>query len=227
MLHSVVMTAERRAENVWKKVLTQARQDKPQDEQTPEEPACIRRPETDQCFGAPTGLPSGRTRLPRSQGSKGGKPLELWTEQDSLNEIERGPHKRCHPLFGLHRRVRLPRLYLGKGCMDESGCSCLPLVSSSPRPFHVPLPLQRTRALCAPSQNVPVHPRCIKVDTSQCCPLCKEKKKLLCLHVRRCRCEPSGEVLCSVASLPSDGVCGPGVRAGTSAVPSARLICTY
>ncbi|XP_006754085.1 PREDICTED: brorin [Myotis davidii] len=100
-----------------------------------------------------------------------------------------------------------------------------------------------------------LHPRCVHVDTSQCCPQCKERKNYCEFRGRtyqtleefavspceRCRCEASGEVLCSVSACPQtecvdpvyepDQCCpicknGPNCFAETAVIPAGREVKT-
>lgn len=191
MLHSVVMTAEvlfvlgflmcgiqcnpiAASRERLEKVLTQARQDKPQDEQTPEEPLVYDAQKQINALGP------NRTALranpgSQSQGSKGGKPLELWTEQDSLNEIDEGPTSDVTLSLDSIDEYAYPD-YRGKGCMDESGFVFAIGEQFTPGPSTCPCLCTDEGPMCAKPECPKVHPRCIKVDTSQCCPLCKEKK---------------------------------------------------
>ncbi|XP_010765125.1 brorin, partial [Notothenia coriiceps] len=229
MLHSVVMTAEvlfvlgflmcgiqcnpiAASRERLEKVLTQARQDKPQDEQTPEEPLGYDAQKQINALGP------NRTALrtnPGSQGSKGGKPLELWTEQDSLNQIDEGPTSDVTLSLDSIDEYAYPD-YRGKGCMDESGFVFAIGEQFTPGPSTCPCLCTDEGPMCTKPECPKVHPRCIKVDTSQCCPLCKEKKNYCEFRGKiytslqefkvspceKCRCEPSGEVLCSVAACP-------------------------
>ncbi|KAK1905055.1 Brorin [Dissostichus eleginoides] len=231
MLHSVVMTAEvlfvlgflmcgiqcnpiAASRERMEKVLTQARQDKDQDEQTPEEPLGYDAQKQINALGP------NRTALrtnpgSQSQGSKGGKPLELWTEQDSLNQIDEGPTSDVTLSLDSIDEYAYPD-YRGKGCMDESGFVFAIGEQFTPGPSTCPCLCTDEGPMCTKPECPKVHPRCIKVDTSQCCPLCKEKKNYCEFRGKiyaslqefkvspceKCRCEPSGEVLCSVAACP-------------------------
>ncbi|KAJ4948108.1 hypothetical protein JOQ06_019648 [Pogonophryne albipinna] len=191
MLHSVVMTAEvifvlgflmcgiqcnpiAASRERLEKVLTQARQDKPQDEQTPEEPLGYDAQKQINALG-PNRTALRTNPSSQSQGSKGGKPLELWTEQDSLNEIDEGPTSDVTLSLDSIDEYAYPD-YRGKGCMDESGFVFAIGEQFTPGPSTCPCLCTDEGPMCANPECPKVHPRCIKVDTSQCCPLCKEKK---------------------------------------------------
>ena len=66
--------------------------------------------------------------------------------------------------------------YRGKGCMDESGFVFAIGEQFTPGPSTCPCLCTDEGPLCTKPECPKVHPRCIKVDTSQCCPLCREKK---------------------------------------------------
>uniref|UniRef100_A0A8C6LND2 von Willebrand factor C domain containing 2 n=1 Tax=Nothobranchius furzeri TaxID=105023 RepID=A0A8C6LND2_NOTFU len=66
--------------------------------------------------------------------------------------------------------------YRGKGCMDESGFVFAIGEEFTPGPSTCPCLCTDEGPLCNQPECPKVHPRCIKVDTSQCCPLCREKK---------------------------------------------------
>ncbi|XP_054983262.1 brorin isoform X2 [Sorex araneus] len=66
--------------------------------------------------------------------------------------------------------------YRGKGCVDESGFVYAIGEKFAPGPSACPCLCTEEGPLCAPPECPPLHPRCIHVDTSQCCPQCKERK---------------------------------------------------
>ncbi|KAK5882058.1 hypothetical protein CesoFtcFv8_020685 [Champsocephalus esox] len=275
MLHSVVMTAEvlfvlgflmcgiqcnpiAASRERLEKVLTQARQDKPQDEQTPEEPLVYDAQKQINALGP------NRTALWTNPGSQSQGSKELWTEQDSLNEIDEGPTSDVTLSLDSIDEYAYPD-YRGKGCMDESGFVFAIGEQFTPGPSTCPCLCTDEGPMCAKPECPKVHPRCIKVDTSQCCPLCKEKKNYCEFRGKiyaslqefkvspceKCRCEPSGEVLCSVAACPQTEcvdpeyepeqccpICktGPNCYADTSVIPAGREVkidecticyCTY
>ncbi|KAG9335613.1 hypothetical protein JZ751_004378, partial [Albula glossodonta] len=104
--------------------------------------------------------------------------------------------------------------YRGKGCVDESGFVFGVGEKFTPGPSTCPCLCTEEGPLCAKPDCPKVHPRCIRVDTSQCCPQCKEKKNYCEFRGKvyrslqefkvsaceKCRCEANGEVLCTVAA---------------------------
>ncbi|XP_073338303.1 brorin [Pagrus major] len=290
MLHSVAMTAEvlfvlgvlmsgaqcnpiatlPASRERLERVLTQAREDKHQDKQAPEEPlgygAQQQQPEEINVLG-PNRTAVSRTRPnlnSQTRGSKGGKSQELWSEQDSLNQIDEGPTSDVTLSLDAIDEYAYPD-YRGKGCMDESGFVFAIGEQFTPGPSTCPCLCTDEGPLCTKPECPKVHPRCIKVDTSQCCPQCKEKKNYCEFRGKiyasleefkvspceKCRCEPSGEVLCSVAACPQtecvdpeyepDQCCpicktGPNCYADTAVIPAGREVkidecticyCTY
>lgn len=66
--------------------------------------------------------------------------------------------------------------YRGKGCMDETGFVFAIGDTFTPGPSACPCVCTDEGPLCAKPECPKLHPRCLRVDTSQCCPQCKEKK---------------------------------------------------
>lgn len=107
------------------------------------------------------------------QGPKGGKSQELWPETDRLNQIDEGPTSDVAlSLDAIDEYAD----YRGKGCMDENGFVFAIGEQFTPGPSTCPCLCTDEGPLCSKPDCPKVHPRCIKVDTSQCCPQCKEKK---------------------------------------------------
>ncbi|KAJ8402818.1 hypothetical protein AAFF_G00364900 [Aldrovandia affinis] len=155
--------------------------------------------------------------------------------------------------------------YRGKGCVDESGFVFSIGEKFTPGPSTCPCLCTEEGPLCARPDCPKVHPRCMRVDTSQCCPQCKEKKNYCEFRGKvyrslqefkvsaceKCRCEPNGEVLCTVAACAQtecvdpeydpDQCCpickrGPNCFADNSVIPAGREVkidecticyCTY
>ncbi|XP_048418550.1 brorin isoform X2 [Stegostoma tigrinum] len=103
--------------------------------------------------------------------------------------------------------------YRGKGCMDENGFVYEIGEEFTPGPAACPCVCTEDGPLCVKPECPSLHPRCIRVDTSRCCPECKEMKtycefrekkykqleEFVVSPCEKCRCEPNGEVHCSVA----------------------------
>ncbi|XP_043364591.1 brorin isoform X3 [Dermochelys coriacea] len=66
--------------------------------------------------------------------------------------------------------------YRGKGCVDESGFVYAIGEKFTPGPSACPCLCTDEGPLCIQPECPRLHPRCIHVDTSQCCPQCKERK---------------------------------------------------
>lgn len=112
---------------------------------------------------------------PQRKGGKVGTSQEpLWSEQD--NQIDEGP---TGDSVGLSQEAideyAYPD-YRGKGCIDESGFVFAIGEQFTPGPSACPCLCTDEGPLCSKPECPRVHPRCIRVDTSQCCPLCKERK---------------------------------------------------
>lgn len=129
---------------------------------------------------------SNRTSVNRSRpnsssqklaGSKGGKASqELWEEQEGgLSRVDEGPTSETNLSLDAIDEYAYPD-YRGKGCMDESGFVFAIGEKFTPGPSTCPCLCTDEGPLCAKPECPKVHPRCIRVDTSQCCPECKEKK---------------------------------------------------
>lgn len=200
MLHSVAMTAEVLfvlgflmsttlcnpiatlpvSRDRLERVLTQAREDKHQEKEAPEEPleyAAQQRLEEINAVGLNrTNLNHARPNFSSlTRESKGGKTQELLSEQDTLNRIDEEPTSDVTLSLDAIDEYAYPD-YRGKGCMDESGFVFAIGEQFTPGPSTCPCLCTDEGPLCTKPECPKVHPRCIKVDTSQCCPLCKEKK---------------------------------------------------
>lgn len=154
------------------KALFQAREDKHQDQQAAGGYGAQQRLEEINVSGP------NRTAVSRARpdfSSKGGKPEESWSIQDSLNQIDEGPTSDVALSLDAIDEYAYPD-YRGKGCMDESGFVFAIGEQFTPGPSTCPCLCTDEGPLCTKPECPKVHPRCIKVDTSQCCPLCKEKK---------------------------------------------------
>lgn len=197
MLHSVAMTAEvlfvlgvlmnsaqcnpivtlPASRERLERVLFQAREDKPQDNQAAEGYGAKQQLEEINALGPNrTAVSQARPNFSsQTQVSKGDKPQELWNEQESLNQIDEGPTSDVTLSLDAIDEYAYPD-YRGKGCMDESGFVFAIGEQFTPGPSTCPCLCTDEGPLCTKPECPKVHPRCIKVDTSQCCPLCKEKK---------------------------------------------------
>ncbi|KFO61851.1 Brorin, partial [Corvus brachyrhynchos] len=145
--------------------------------------------------------------------------------------------------------------YRGKGCVDESGFVYAIGEKFAPGPSACPCLCTEEGPLCIQPECPRLHPRCIHVDTTQCCPQCKERKnycefrgktyqtleEFMVSPCERCRCEGNGEVLCTVSACPQtecvdpvyepDQCCpicknGPNCFAETLVIPAGREVKT-
>ncbi|XP_030407325.1 brorin [Gopherus evgoodei] len=145
--------------------------------------------------------------------------------------------------------------YRGKGCVDESGFVYAIGEKFTPGPSACPCLCTDEGPLCIQPECPRLHPRCIHVDTSQCCPQCKERKnycefrgktyqtleEFMVSPCEKCRCEANGEVLCTVSACPQtecvdpvyepDQCCpicknGPNCFAETTIIPAGREVKT-
>lgn len=171
------------------RVLTQARGDKQQHKQGPEEDhVAQRRLEETNALG----LNRTTSSLARpdfsslTQGSKDRKSPELRSEQD--RQTDEGPTSDITQSLDAIDEYAYPD-YRGKGCMDENGFVFAIGEQFTPGPSTCPCLCTDEGPMCTKPECPKVHPRCIKVDTSQCCPLCREKKN---------HCEFRGNVYASL-----------------------------
>lgn len=189
---------------------------------------------------------------------------EVWSEQDTIE----APPTSDVSLDTLDVSVETLEDYpdyRGKGCMDENGFVFAIGEEFSPGPSACPCLCTNEGPECSKPECPRVHPRCVRVDTTQCCPLCTERKnhcefrgqeyatleEFKVSPCESCRCEPSGEVLCSVSACPQtecvdpeyepDQCCpicktGPNCYADTAVIPAGREVkiddcticyCTY
>ncbi|XP_060103757.1 brorin isoform X1 [Heteronotia binoei] len=145
--------------------------------------------------------------------------------------------------------------YRGKGCVDESGFVYAIGEKFTPGPSACPCLCTEEGPLCIQPECPRLHPRCIHVDTSQCCPQCKERKnycefrgktyqtleEFMVSPCEKCRCEANGEVVCTVSACPQtdcvdpvyepDQCCpicknGPNCFAETTVIPAGREVKT-
>ncbi|XP_063158028.1 brorin [Candoia aspera] len=145
--------------------------------------------------------------------------------------------------------------YRGKGCVDESGFVYAIGEKFTPGPSACPCLCTEEGPLCIQPECPRLHPRCIHVDTTQCCPQCKERKnycdfrgkiyqtleEFMVSPCEKCRCEANGEVVCTVSACPQtdcvdpvyepDQCCpicknGPNCFAETMVIPAGREVKT-
>ncbi|NXD13359.1 VWC2 protein, partial [Nothocercus nigrocapillus] len=145
--------------------------------------------------------------------------------------------------------------YRGKGCVDESGFVYAIGKKFAPGPSACPCLCTEEGPLCMQPECPRLHPRCVHVDTTQCCPQCKERKnycdfrgktyqtleEFMVSPCEKCRCEANGEVLCTVSACPQtecvdpvyepDQCCpicknGPNCFAETLVIPAGREVKT-
>lgn len=113
---------------------------------------------------------------PLRRGSKlQGKTLEAWGEQESLKQTEETLTEEANASLDATDEYAYPD-YRGKGCMDETGFVFAIGEKFTPGPSTCPCLCTDEGPLCAQPECPKLHPRCLRVDTSQCCPQCKEKK---------------------------------------------------
>lgn len=183
------------------RVLTLAGEDKHQDKQTPQTLlgyGAQQQPKEINILGTNKTVQGGSRTNSTPRGSKGGKSQELWSEQDNLNQIDEGPTSDVTLSLDAIDEYAYPD-YRGKGCMDESGFVFAIGEEFTPGPSTCPCLCTDEGPLCAKPECPKVHPRCIKVDTSQCCPQCKEKKNY---------CEFRGKVYASLEEFKVSSLTG-------------------
>ncbi|XP_069816475.1 brorin [Dendropsophus ebraccatus] len=145
--------------------------------------------------------------------------------------------------------------YRGKGCVDESGFVYAIGEKFTPGPSACPCRCTEEGPLCIQPECPRLHPRCVQVDNTQCCPQCKEKRnycefrgkiyqsleEFMVSPCEKCRCDPNGEVMCTVSACPQtecvdpvyepDQCCpicknGPNCFAESVVIPAGREIKT-
>ena len=123
----------------------------------------------------------GRARPSWSPQRRGPKPQsgsqeQPWGERDSLKQTDDGPTSEPNDVsMDPIDEYAFPD-YRGKGCMDETGFVFAIGDTFAPGPSTCPCVCTDEGPMCAKPECPKLHPRCLRVDTSQCCPQCKEKK---------------------------------------------------
>lgn len=211
-----------------------------------------------------------RSNLDRARTKADSGPEEVWSEQETISRAEEAPPTADVSVETLEAAVSVETLaeypdYRGKGCMDENGFVFAIGEEFSPGPASCPCLCTDEGPECPKPECPRVHPRCVRLDTTQCCPLCAERRNYCQFRGEQyatleefkvspcesCRCEPSGEVLCSVSACPQtecvdpeyepDQCCpicktGPNCYADTAVIPAGREVkiddcticyCTY
>ncbi|CAL8284489.1 unnamed protein product [Arctogadus glacialis] len=97
-----------------------------------------------------------------------------WSERD--NRIDEGPTGDRADLSQEAIDEYAYPDYRGKGCMDESGFVFAIGEQFTPGPSACPCLCTDEGPLCSKPECPRMHPRCVRVDTSRCCPQCKERK---------------------------------------------------
>lgn len=205
--------------------------------------------------------PQNRTNVDRTRTKGDSRPQDVWSEQETISQIDEALPTGD---VSLETLAEYPD-YRGKGCMDENGFVFSIGEEFSPGPSSCPCLCTDEGPECPKPDCPRVHPRCVRLDTSQCCPLCAERRNYCEFRgqtystleefkvspCESCRCEPSGEVLCSVSACPQtecvdpeyepDQCCpicktGPNCYADTAVIPAGREVkiddcticyCTY
>lgn len=104
-----------------------------------------------------------------------GKTQEAWAEQNSVKKTDESPTGEANASVDITDEYAYPD-YRGKGCMDETGFVFAIGEKFTPGPSTCPCLCTDEGPLCDQPECPKVHPRCLRVDTSQCCPQCKEQK---------------------------------------------------
>lgn len=107
---------------------------------------------------------------PLSRGSNDRKSSELRSDQD-----REGPTGDAALSLDAIDEYAYPD-YRGKGCMDENGFVFAVGEHFAPGPSTCPCLCTDEGPMCAQPECPKVHPRCVRLDTSRCCPLCREEK---------------------------------------------------
>lgn len=100
---------------------------------------------------------------------------EVWVEQNSVKKSDEDPTGEANASMDVTDEYAYPD-YRGKGCMDETGFVFAIGEKFTPGPSTCPCLCTDEGPLCDQPECPKVHPRCLRVDTSQCCPQCKEQK---------------------------------------------------
>lgn len=172
------------------RVLIQAREDKHHDKQAPEGYGAQQQPDKTSAMSPnrTAGSPPRPILTSQTSTPMGGTQQPLWRVQDSLNQLDEGPTSDVVLSLDAIDEYAYPD-YRGKGCMDENGFVFAIGEHFTPGPSNCPCLCTDEGPLCTKPECPKVHPRCIKVDTSQCCPQCRETKNY---------CEFRGDVYASL-----------------------------
>ncbi|TSK22829.1 Brorin [Bagarius yarrelli] len=100
---------------------------------------------------------------------------EVWAEQNFVKKTDEDPTGETNASVDTTDEYAYPD-YRGKGCMDETGFVFAIGEKFTPGPSTCPCLCTEEGPLCDQPECPKVHPRCLRVDTSQCCPQCKEQK---------------------------------------------------
>ncbi|KAJ7992563.1 hypothetical protein DPEC_G00279990 [Dallia pectoralis] len=107
--------------------------------------------------------------------------------------------------------------YRGKWCVDDHGFVYGIGEVYHPGPSACPCACTEDGPVCARPTCPRVHPRCTRIKYKHCCPVCEAISKV-CVYgdktyrileefklssCERCRCEPNGEVYCSIWDCPA------------------------
>ncbi|XP_070586009.1 brorin isoform X1 [Erythrolamprus reginae] len=187
---------------------------------------------------------NGREEGTRDRKIKGNRNKESWTKQKQFLSIQATSNNKLGNLE-VHNQIKdieeeLPAAedfsvldiiaditseppeeyvypdYRGKGCVDESGFVYAIGEKFTPGPSACPCLCTEEGPLCIQPECPRLHPRCIHVDTTQCCPQCKERtnycdfrgkiyqtlEEFMVSSCEKCRCEANGEVMCTVSACP-------------------------
>uniref|UniRef100_A0A8C5QUA4 von Willebrand factor C domain containing 2 n=1 Tax=Leptobrachium leishanense TaxID=445787 RepID=A0A8C5QUA4_9ANUR len=106
--------------------------------------------------------------------------------------------------------------YRGKGCVDDSGFVFMIGEMFTPGSSACPCLCTEEGPLCIQPKCPKLHPRCIEIDNSKCCPQCREERnycyfrgktyqlleEFMASPCEKCHCDSKGEVICTVSACP-------------------------
>ncbi|XP_062841070.1 von Willebrand factor C domain-containing protein 2-like [Trichomycterus rosablanca] len=107
--------------------------------------------------------------------------------------------------------------YRGKWCVDHHGFVYNIGEVYYPGPAACPCTCTEDGPVCVQPKCPRIHPRCTRISYKSCCPVCEAVNRVCVYRGRtyhlfeefklarceRCRCEPNGEVYCSISDCPA------------------------
>ncbi|TNN53066.1 Brorin [Liparis tanakae] len=119
--------------------------------------------------------PGAGARPNGTRGAEAAEPREPWTEPDRLDRADQGPTSDVALSLDAIDEYAYPD-YRGKGCMDESGFVFAIGEQFAPGASACPCLCTDEGPMCSQPDCPRLHARCLRVDSSRCCPVCREQR---------------------------------------------------